>query len=85
MQYGIWMWARQSFCAHSALQVRENVDLGFCGKQTPHSEFVRAISKHGQTLKGDNKQCDACLQRREEEVAEMTRSSLAHMQKKRKQ
>jgi hypothetical protein len=56
-----------------------------CGKQKPHSEVGRAITKLGKGVKGDSKQCDARLERREEELAEMTRSSLEHVQQKRKQ
>jgi hypothetical protein len=56
-----------------------------CGKQKPHSEFGIASATHGRTMTGDHKQCDACLQRREEEVEEMTRSSVDNVQKKRKQ
>jgi hypothetical protein len=56
-----------------------------CGKQKPHSEFGRAIAKFGQEVRGNPRQCDACLERREEELAEMMRSSLDHVQKKRKQ
>jgi hypothetical protein len=56
-----------------------------CGKQTPHSEFGRAIAQFGQRVRGDSRQCDACLERRAEELAEMMRSSLEHVQKKSKQ
>jgi hypothetical protein len=54
-------------------------------KQKPHSEFSIAIAKHGEGAHSDAKRCDACLERREEELAEMRRSSLEHVQKKRKQ
>jgi hypothetical protein len=56
-----------------------------CGKQKPLSKFGMAIAKHGKGVNGHSKQCDACLERHEEEVAKMTRSSLEHLQKKRKQ
>jgi hypothetical protein len=43
-----------------------------CRTAKPHSEFSMAIAKHGQGVHSHSKQCDACLQRHEEEVPEMT-------------
>ena len=53
-----------------------------CRMQKAHSEFSEVIAKKGKKVRGDSRQCNDCVQRREAEEADQSRQSAQQVQKK---
>ena len=53
-----------------------------CKLRKLHAEFSLAIARHGQTVNGDSRQCDACIMAREAELASMAKKNLEQVQKR---
>ena len=59
-----------------------------CKKRKPVSDFSIVIGRYGgpdsKSLKNNSRRCDECVQRFEEEQAELSKRSAAHVQKRRR-
>jgi hypothetical protein len=52
-----------------------------CRLQKPVSAFEIVIAKHGKTVKGDSRQCDECVLRRQAAEMEQSRKNVKQVQR----